>query len=323
MTGLMIDLAVFPVRRPSTPPPSAAAAWAALDRALLDAALDSCRPPDPATPVTRLYDVRDLLERPADPALLALLRRLAPGGSGESALAGGRLIASRPPADHARLAAVLRALRLADAAGDALPTPPPDPAAAALERRLDRRLPRFDADGPAGEVLARWSRAVGAAVFVDWPALRPLGIGPESPVAVRTRDATADKVLRMIVYDLGGAVPLHAHADRDAVRVEPASATPRRAATIVYDVRPLLRSIARRKSCRPIGQISVRNGEGVSDAEDLIDALQSTVARDEWVANGGPTATAAAWSGRLFVRAPPETQRRVATALAAWASRAD
>lgn len=337
---------------PAAPPPMTPAdAAAALDAMLLTTPPDS---PDGGPIQTRLYDVRDLLadsfetrglggpsdllagqfgtrgrrgptDLYADPelALMQFLRRLVSGPqprSGESLnLVGGRLIVSHRPAAHARIAAALAALRLVPLVPLAPISPPPPTAEEArVAPALARHFDSYDADGrPAADEVARWSRLAGAPVAVDWPALRAAGIDPSAPV--RLAKCSAGQALLAILATPRQPNALDFYADGGTIRVGLKANRPRRAVLVAYDLRPLLFAAAR----RPYRTVTAR-GDMASDfsPEAVIRTLEFTIAREDWAlyreVYGGTAdtaSTAAYWSGRLLVRATPESQRKVADLL--------
>jgi protein involved in polysaccharide export with SLBB domain len=87
-------------------------------------------------------------------------------------------------------------------AGDAVL---PAPVAPELEKLLRKRIPEVRLQGtPLSDVIDFLRDTTGANIFVNWKVLEGVGIERNAPVTLRFRDVSFDKVLRLVLEEVGG-----------------------------------------------------------------------------------------------------------------------
>ena len=104
----------------------------------------------------------------------------------------------------------------------------PAPVAPELEKLLQKRIPEFRLEGTAlSDVIDFLRDVTDANIFVNWRALERAGIDRTAPVTLRCRDVSFDKVLRLLLEEVGGGtVRLSYTADQNVISISVAEDPP-------------------------------------------------------------------------------------------------
>jgi len=199
---------------------------------------------------------------------------------------------------------------------------------AELERRLDEILPQFEfQEAPLETVMGYLRDAKDVNLSVDWEDLSSNGIDPDKPVSLSLRNLPFRTVLREVLAQVGGDVPLTFTVADGLVRVATKNKLDRDKYVLVYDIRDLLVNVARFPSAAhldpahnlyvqpdiqpkglfesPRGQPARRNNPEEDDRQELIDKLMSVIRQhvepNSWQDTGNGDASIRELNGQLVV----------------------
>ncbi len=100
-------------------------------------------------------------------------------------------------------------------------------------------------DMPARDALEWWSSRTDISVVVNWRGLQDVGVDPDAPVNLRLIRAPANKVLDMVLKQMGGYEPLMYEINAGYIEVLTRAQLNRRTEVRLYDVGDLLIAIPR------------------------------------------------------------------------------
>ena len=118
---------------------------------------------------------------------------------------------------------------------------PLSPADRPTMRKLQRRYPKFEAkETPFADFIKYFREMAGVNVHVKWGMLEMLGIEKNTRVSVSLRDVTAEKVLNVVLDDVGGLNPVSFTVDEGVLLISTREDLARRTVVRVYDIRDVL-----------------------------------------------------------------------------------
>ena len=198
-----------------------------------------------------------------------------------------------------------------------------------LNRRLDEVLPEFEfEDAPLGTVMEHLQDVQDINIAVDWEDLSNSGIEADKPVSMALRGLPFRTVLKEVLTQVGGEVPLSYSVAEGLLRVATKDKLDRSKYVLVYDVRDLLIDVARFTNAARMdpaqgqrwttaapsgtsqlfdspGDSSRGESEGAGDRDGMVGQVMSiirqTVAPDSWQETGGSDASIRELNGQLIV----------------------
>jgi general secretion pathway protein D len=207
-----------------------------------------------------------------------------------------------------------------------------------LQRRLDEILPEFQfQDAPLGAVLGHLQDGRDLNMAVDWTDLGSSGIQPDRPVSLGLRDLPVRTVLKEVLAQAGGDVPLSYTVSDGVLRVATRNKLDREKSIMVYDVRDLLVCPYRQNNAtrldpgQPAEATSGRPSRDVrlfpspghepeqpppdqsADAtvNQIMSIIRQTVAPDSWHDSGGGDGSIRELNGQLIVYQTSAAQAQV------------
>jgi general secretion pathway protein D len=199
-----------------------------------------------------------------------------------------------------------------------------------LQRRLDEILPEFQfQDAPLGAVLGHIQDGRELNMAIDWADLGSNGVQPDRPVSLGLRDLPVKTVLKEVLAQAGGDVPLSYTVSDGVLRIATKNKLDHEKSVMVYDVRDLLVSPTRQNNASRLdpGQpANVSTGRSSRDARlfespggvayepppsppdgtpdatisQIMSIVRQTVAPDSWHDSGGD-ASIRELNGQLIV----------------------
>lgn len=210
------------------------------------------------------------------------------------------------------------------------------PAAPSASRAMVTRLPDVHLiDTPLGDVIEFLRDVSGANIHVDWRALEIIGVGRDTPITVRLRNATLGMVLRFALREAGGEQLMH-YIDGGVIHITTRAIADDRMIVRIYPILDLIVEIpdfeprgmslhdarAARGGRSGGGGAGLFGGQGTRQTEDqaltrreraeqLIELITSTIEPDIWDVAGGK-ARIRYLNGNLIVTAPRHVHERLA-----------
>jgi hypothetical protein len=164
---------------------------------------------------------------------------------------------------------------------------------AVTEARLEKRLDISFDHTPLAAALDDIAKQAGVEIMIDWDALDPHHIAPDSPISARVRGVEADIALIILLDGRAGARAEHWIDDRGRVRI-----TPHRADTVVLEVYDISRLLP-----RP-GGAAARNAFTLP-ADEVISLITEGVSPAEWKPHPGGFAVCQPFDGKLLILHTP------------------
>jgi hypothetical protein len=196
-----------------------------------------------------------------------------------------------------------------------------DPAAVAL----DRVLPEVRFENVTLTDAIDFLRDVSSAnIHVNWKAMEPLLVGPDTLVNLRLRGVTLRKILSTMLADTGMSGQLAFYVDRGVIEITTREIADSKMLTRVYDIADLLLEIpdfegpdlslsssVGRNNGSNEGLLSRRDDDDDEEetltkaerAEQIVQLIQETIQPDIWRENGGK-ASIRYFRDSLIVTAP-------------------
>jgi len=203
--------------------------------------------------------------------------------------------------------------------------PVEDRASAALERSIAVKLEEV----PLSEAFDELREATDANLWVNWVALESEGVERDRPLSMALHDVPFRRVLDLVCAELNAGGPQVAYGVSENV-IEISTLSELRAPQAdsltvrrVYDARPILdaswpegKAPPAATGDGPTERIRARGELARERADLLADLIRSQVDPQQWFANGGLSASVNHFAGLLVVRAPADTQEKVADLIA-------
>lgn len=209
-----------------------------------------------------------------------------------------------------------------------------------VEAVLDRRLPevRFEETG-IKDALAFLGQAGGVNIDVNWKALKEIEVAPADRVSLQAHNIRLERSLSLVLAQLGNGKACF-DVDDTVIRISTESDLADLAEVRIYTVRDLIDSFLAAHQAEPIhwvpggvpttapaddaGPVGAGLGGGwnqqlspyTSAVSQLVKVISDTVARDEWVDNGGQIGSIHEFAGKLVIKTTPRNHRQVAELLA-------
>ncbi len=208
-----------------------------------------------------------------------------------------------------------------------------------LNRKLDQILPQFEfEEAPLGTIIDHLHESQELNIAIDWDDLSNVGIEADRPISLALRNLPLRVVLKEILAQAGGQVPLTFAVSDGLLRIATRDKLDCDKFIRVYDVRDLLMSAARFTNAARLDPTVVpdRGGDGrrgeifssssspenqsVSDPPPLSDhdmirqvmsVIRQTVATDSWQEMGGGDASIRELNGQLIVYQTAEAHGQV------------
>jgi len=191
---------------------------------------------------------------------------------------------------------------------------------------LDRRMPEVRFENIALTDAIDFLRDVSEAnIHVNWRALEPLLIGPDTIVNLRLLDVPLRKILSVLLADIGMAGQVSFYIDRGVIEITTREIADSQMLTRVYDIQDLLLEIPDFEG--PDLNLSSNQGKGggggtgifdpqdnsdtsnedrktkTERADDIVQLIQETIQPEIWRDNGG-NASIRYYQGNVIVTAP-------------------
>ena len=205
-----------------------------------------------------------------------------------------------------------------------------------LESRLEEILPEFQFhEAPLEMVVEHLREAQDINIAVDWDDLDRNGIGRDKPVSISLRGLPYRTVLKEVLGQVGGEVPLAFSVTEGLLRIATKDKLDRNKFVLVYDIRDLLIGVAQfSKSigadrARLASQSGSRGGAGLFEspghssggglgdnaeqglAGQLITIIQQNVETDSWLPTGEADASIRELNGQLIVYNTSEAHSQI------------
>ena len=213
-----------------------------------------------------------------------------------------------------------------------------------LQRRLDEILPQFQfEDAPLGAVLKHIQEGRELNMAVDWTDLSSNGVAADRPISLGLRELPVRTVLKEVLAQAGGDIPLSYAVSDGVLRVATKSKLDREKSVVVYDVRDLLASTMRQNNATRLDPTAAvmadkSSGRSLHDARlfessesvayeppaappegsadatinQIMSIIRQTVAPDSWHESGsGGDASIRELNGQLIVYQTSGAQAQV------------
>jgi hypothetical protein len=161
---------------------------------------------------------------------------------------------------------------------------------------------------------------VGVKIVVDWQALEHAGVRRDAAATVNLRRVPAEKALKELLAEAGGAqVALRYVVEDGVVKVSTVEALDNRGPQFVrvFDVRDMIEPLQTRVEFPARGERVTKLGkkEGAEQraevVKEILGTIEEIVAPDTWVDNGGTVGTIREERGQLVVRQTGQNMKAV------------
>jgi hypothetical protein len=184
----------------------------------------------------------------------------------------------------------------------------------AMKATLDKKMPEVKLDQiPLSDAIDFLRDTTSVNIFVNWRALREVGVEQASPVTLKVRDVALKDVLGLMLKQQGDGLQFRVENGVIAIDAPDAPARPAKLATKAYDVADLLKvPQLQAQPQQPEGMFGGMAQPASMDA--LTQTIFETVAPDSWRGAGG-NGNISTYGTKLVVTASDEIHGEVASLL--------
>ncbi|HVX85646.1 MAG TPA: hypothetical protein VH253_12765 [Phycisphaerae bacterium] len=187
----------------------------------------------------------------------------------------------------------------------------------ALRKQLESRIPQISFDKqPLDAVLGFLRDTANINILVNWPALRSAGIDKNTPITLHLSAVRLDMILDVVLQAANSNTRLQFAVNDNVIDISTADELDFHTVTRVYNIRDLLEMPApsppRAAAPGAAGQGGLFQSGGVQTpdggAQEVIDAIETTVHPDQWRDKGGQSSSIREFKGALIVTGSPAVQ---------------
>lgn len=192
---------------------------------------------------------------------------------------------------------------------------PPEPE---INIRVRERLKepisvRFEAT-PFNETISFFRHATGVNYYVNWKALKAVGVEPGEPVNLELAAVAGDQVLRMLLEQIptSEATPIGYSVIDGIVTISTQRDLVLTSDTRIYDIRDVVRRMGGAWEDEGSPRTLAPREEREQIIQRVTKLIEQTVGRrGEWEGNGGTESSVYEINGSLIVKTTPENHRAV------------
>jgi hypothetical protein len=202
-----------------------------------------------------------------------------------------------------------------------------------VQSRMSRLITVDLHNATASDSLQWFAKQTGFNLLINWDQLQLAGYDPQYKVNLQLRDVPATTALKLLMMEIFNSPDVIAEVKPDYLRIMTTTQANAEPVIRVYDVGEMLHEVPDFTDAPTLdlnqtttagggggGQSPFQQGQGAANnppltrnqrAQQLIDAIENSIAPDIWDTHGGSGGRITFYDGRLIVVAPEYVQQQI------------